>query len=123
MAHLRDSPLPPTLLLTDGAPGEAGGRGLSAVPIAEADKAAAVFMANRKLYGTRSDCGAYAVWALYRDSAAMEDALSRPMIAHLIAAIRDGSLGWDTGRRTLEIPLEFRTSTERFVIPRRKSAS
>jgi hypothetical protein len=98
------------------------GRGKSAVLIAEADKAAGIYMANRKLYRTRPDQGAYAVHALYRLSAAEEDALSRPMIGHLIAAIENRRLEWDAQRRALKIPSELRTIDDKFVIPR-KSAS
>jgi hypothetical protein len=99
------------------------GRGLSAVSIAEADKAAAIFMAKRKRYATHSDGGAYAVWVLYRRSAAKEGALSRRTIAHLIAAIEDKKIQWEARRRSLKIPSEFRTSAKMFVIPRRKPAS
>jgi hypothetical protein len=98
------------------------GRGKSAVPIAEADEGARIYMDKRDLYRRRRDRGAYAVHAIYRRSAPTEGALSRPMIGHLIAAIEDGTLDWDAQRRALKIPSEFRTIDDKFVIPR-KTAS
>jgi hypothetical protein len=93
------------------------GRGLGAVSEAEANEAARMYMANRKVYRRATDGGAYAVHALYKDEAG-DPALSRPMVGHLIAALESGKLGWDAEKRALKIPGEFWTSRTMFVIPR-----
>jgi hypothetical protein len=100
------------------------GRRLGDVSEDEANKAARIYRANRKLYDNRPDEGAYAVHALYSDEAE-PPFLSRAMVGHLVAAIKDGKLGWDAdeGRGSLKIPSDFRTRRGMFVIPRRETAS
>jgi hypothetical protein len=101
------------------------GRGLGAVATREANKAAEIYLANRKLYDTLSDNGAYAVHKLYTD-VQEEPVLKRAMVGHLIVAIRNGWLLWDTEQASLKIPLAIlanETDEEMFRIPRSKLAS
>jgi hypothetical protein len=97
------------------------GRREKAVSDDEAAAAAAIYVADSALYDAKNDGGAYAVHELYtRGRARTADVLSRPMVGHLIRAIKNGWLSWDAANSSLRIPDEFRTSEGRFVIPRRK---
>ena len=99
------------------------GRREKAVSELEANSAAAIYADDPAKYDACDDGGAYAVHRLYvedRDGPAL---LSRPMVAHLLRAIREGWLPWDARKGRLRISDEFRTSRKMFVIPRRKPAS
>jgi hypothetical protein len=94
------------------------------VSVLEANRAARVYVAN----GGATD---YGVHELYKEELAADgiayDAktgphLSRPMVAHLMAAIDGEWLPWDPVRKSLRISDEFRTRRGRFVIPRRNPA-
>jgi hypothetical protein len=95
------------------------GRGLGEVSEREANKAADIYLRNRRNYRKTSDGGAYAVHKLYLD-ATEDPGLSRPMVGHLLRAIDKEWLTWDQRTRSLKIPFEFQTSEGMFVIPRRK---
>jgi hypothetical protein len=89
----------------------------------EAKKAAAIYLENPDEFDARDDDGAYAVHKLYaEDREHVPVLLSRPMVGHLLTAIREGWLPVDAERRELRIPDEFRTSAGMFRIPRSKPA-
>jgi hypothetical protein len=99
------------------------GRRDVAVSVIEATKAAKIYVEDPEEFDARDDGGAYAVHKLYvedRDAAPL--LLSRPMVGHLIAAIREGRLSWDARRKQLRISDEFRTKKGMFRIPRDKPA-
>jgi hypothetical protein len=94
------------------------------VSVLEANRAARIYVAN----GGATD---YGVHELYKEELAADgiayDAktgphLSRPMVAHLMAAIDSERLPWDPAQKSLRISDEFRTRRGRFVIPRRDAA-
>jgi hypothetical protein len=97
------------------------GRRKGSVSVLEANRAAAIYAEDPGEYDNRDDGGAYAVHALYiEDREPGPSLLSRPMVGHLIRAIRSGWLPWDPEQGQLRISDEFRTSRGMFVIPRRK---
>jgi hypothetical protein len=98
------------------------GRRRGEVSEVEASKVAGIYMKGRKVFQRASDKGAYAVRKQYIEHA-NGPPLSRPMIAHLIAALEDAVIVWDEREGALKIPDEFRTGPGSFVIPRRDSAS
>lgn len=100
------------------------GRGLGKVSVMEANKAAAIYVANAAEFDVREDGGAYAVHKLYsEDREAAPLLLKRPMVGHLITAIRAGWLPWDANQGQLRISDEFRTNAGSFRIPRGKPRS
>jgi hypothetical protein len=100
------------------------GRQKGKVSIYEANLAAGIYVRDRAEYDAREDGGAYAVHKLYiEDREPGPTLLSRPMIGHLLAAMRAGWLPWDARKELLRISDEFRTSKSTFVIPRREPAS
>ena len=97
------------------------GRREGKVSVIEANKAAAIYLGDPHAFDARDDGGAYAVHKLYNeDREPFPLLLSRPMVGHLITAIREGWLLWDASRGQLRIPDEFRTNTGMFRIPRGK---
>ena len=102
-------------------PGRRSGRGRrkGKVSIYEANLAAEIYVKDRAEYDSRDDGGAYAIHKLYSEDREPAAALlSRPMIGHLLTAIRAGGLPWDARKGRLRISDEFRTSKGMFVIPR-----
>jgi hypothetical protein len=111
--------------LTESAPSEQPastskrGRQKGQVSIYEANLAAGIYVRDRADYDARDDGGAYAVHKLYsEDRDPGPTLLSRPMIGHLLVAIRAGLVPWDARTGRLRISDEFRTSKSTFVIPR-----
>src|SRR5262249_55630299 len=101
------------------------GRRDKAVSVNEANLAAGIYMSNAGVFDVREDKGAYAVhyiYTLHRDDNPDRAWLSRPMVGHLLAAIRQGRIEWDAEAGELRIPDEFRTSPGMFVVPRLKPA-
>jgi hypothetical protein len=106
------------------APMSARGRRTKRVSVYEANVAARIYVQDRASYDAREDGGAYAVHTLYiADREPSSALLSRPMVGHLLHAIREGWLPWDARKKRLRISDEFRTSNSMFVIPRSKPAS
>jgi hypothetical protein len=106
------------------APMSARGRRTKRVSVYEANVAARIYVQDRASYDAREDGGAYAVHTLYIEDREPSSALlSRPMVGHLLHAIREGWLPWDARKKRLRILNEFRTSNSMLVIPRSKPAS
>jgi hypothetical protein len=106
------------------APTSKRGRRTKPVSVLEANRAAEIYMKDTAEYDSREDGGAYAVHALYTEDRDLGPLLlSRPMVGHLIRAIREGWLPWDAGKGQLRISDEFRASRGQFVIPRDKPGS
>jgi hypothetical protein len=106
------------------APKSHRGRRKSAVSVLEANQAAAIYVENPVEYDAREDDGAYAVHTLYTEDRDLGPLLlSRPMVGHLIRAVREGWLPWDAEKGQLRISDEFRTSRGMFTIPRSKPGS
>jgi hypothetical protein len=100
------------------------GRRKGEVSIFEASLAAKIYIQDRAEYDARNDSGAYAVHKLYSAERKFGSTrLSRPMVGHLLVAIRAGWLPWDARKGQLRISDEFRTSEGTFVIPRPESLS
>lgn len=100
------------------------GRRPGAISALEANKAAAIYVEDPAGFDARDDRGAYAVHALYiKERERTAALLSRPMISHLIHAIREEWLPWDAELGRLVISGDFRTSSGMFVIPRRQPRS
>jgi hypothetical protein len=115
---------PPATLASKRPSRSPRGRREGKVSIYEANLAAEIYVRNRDEYDARDDGGAYAVHALYiEDRELSPTLLSRPMVGHLLVAIRAGWLPWDTREGRLRISDEFRTSKGTFTIPRPESRS
>jgi hypothetical protein len=105
--------------LSPAQPASKRGRQKGKVSIYEANLAAEIYVADRAEYDARDDGGAYAVHKLYSEGRELGPALlSRPMVGHLLDAMRAGSLPWDAKTGRLRISDEFRTSNSTFAIPR-----
>jgi hypothetical protein len=117
-AHREGSPSP-----AQSASTSRRGRRHKSVSILQANLVAAVYFADPAEYDDHDDRGAYAVHKTYSDERDPGPAvLSRPMVGHLLDAIRAGLLPWDAETGQLGISDEFRTSKTSFVIPRVEQA-
>jgi hypothetical protein len=95
------------------------GRRFSSVTDKEANRAAAIYVRHSDDFRQREDGGRYATYVLYtRDRDPEPGILSRPMVGHLIVAIENGWLPWDSAEACLVISDDFRTSPGMFTIPR-----
>jgi hypothetical protein len=119
-AALGDDAGPPAWTVSTSKRGRREGK----VSIYEANLAAAIYVKDRAEFDARNDGGAYAVHKLYsEDREPSSTLLSRPMVGHLLNAIRAGWLPWDAREEHLRISDEFRTSKAQFRIPRLGSRS